>query len=442
MDAVRLEHAKIELQSGAARRIRSGDGERDGGPRRGHAQRSLAAALALCVGALLAGVTRAAGPTVIVLSFDGTRSDYPARTETPAFDRMTRDGARGQLRPVFPSNTFPNHVSLATGTYPDRHGIVGNVFLEPGRGLYRMSADAGWIEAEPLWIAAERQGVKSASYFWVGSETDWQGRRASYRVTPFDGSVPESKKVDQILAWLDRPEAERPRLVMSWWHGCDEQGHRRGPDHSSIATQLHVQDAELGRLIAALDQRRAWDHTTLMVVSDHGMAGVWERIDAEEVLRASGISGQVIPGGGYAIVWLKDPARRADAIKAFSGLEGVEVHASDALPADLRAYHPRRSGHLLLITEPPRFFVSDPSWTQWFYYGAGGFLGVHPGMHGYRADRTDMQAIFFALGRQVPRGAALGEVRSIDVAPTAARLLGIDPPAGSEGKAIFAKTGD
>jgi predicted AlkP superfamily pyrophosphatase or phosphodiesterase len=386
---------------------------------------------------LLAGAVRAGEPTVILLSLDGTRADYPERTETPAFDRMEREGARGSLTPVFPSNTFPSHVSLATGTHPDRHGIVGNVFFEPGRGLYRMAADASWIEAEPLWIAAERQGVRSASFFWVGSETDWHGRGASYRITPFDGAAPESRKVDQIVAWLDLPEAERPRLVLSWWHGCDAPGHRRGPDHASITSALRAQDRELGRLLARLDARRAWDDTTLIVTSDHGMAAVSERIDAEARLRKRRIGARVIPGGGYAIVWLDDAERRAEAQAALADLPGVEVHASDALPPELRAAHPRRGGHLFLITAPPRFFSAAPGFAERVYYGAASLLGVRRGMHGYRPDRSDMKAIFFALGRGVPRGEALGELRAIDVAPTAARLLGIEPPAQSEGRALF-----
>ena len=113
-----------------------------------------------------AAAADAAAPIVIVLSWDGMRHDFPERADTPALDRMERDGARGTLVPVFPSNTFPNHVSLATGTHPDRHGIVGNRFTDRERGRYSYSSDASWIQAEPVWIAAERQGVRAATFFW------------------------------------------------------------------------------------------------------------------------------------------------------------------------------------------------------------------------------------------------------------------------------------
>ena len=114
---------------------------------------------------LLSGAAAAAPPeppVVIVLSWDGTRYDYPERAQTLALARMQRDGARAdRLTPVFPSSTFPNHVSLATGTYVDRHGIIGNRFKDDAGRVFDYSNDASWIAAEPLWIAAERQGVRS-----------------------------------------------------------------------------------------------------------------------------------------------------------------------------------------------------------------------------------------------------------------------------------------
>ncbi len=366
----------------------------------------------------------AAEPIVIVLSWDGVRHDYPERAETPALDRMARAGARAaRLVPVFPSNTFPNHVALATGTYVDRHGIVGNVFRDSERGRFSYSNDASWIEAEPLWAAAERQGVRAAAFFWVGSETDWNGRGASYRRTPFDTEVPESEKVDQILAWLDLPEESRPRLIMSWWHGADHVGHERGPDDGQIPRQLARQDRELGRLLAGLDLRALWERTTLFVVSDHGMSRATEAVDVRARLEEHGISAAVISAGGSGYVFLEDPSQRDEAIEHLTRLEGVRAHAGGGLPAALRAYHPRRSGDVVVITEPPRA-VSARSL-------AGG-----RGMHGYLPQHPDMAAIFYAMGRGIPAGLAPDSVRAIDLAATVSALLAIEPPAASEGRVL------
>lgn len=373
---------------------------------------------------------------MIVLSWDGVRHDFPERAETPALDRMARAGARAsRLVPVFPTNTFPNHVSLATGTYVDRHGIVGNRFVDAERGRFNYSADASWIQAEPLWAAAERQGVRAAAFFWVGSETDWNGVGATYRKAPFDSGVDEATKVDQVLAWLDLPEAERPRLIMSWWHGSDHAAHEVGPDHSDVADALEKQDAQLGRLLEGIDTRGLWDSTTLLVVSDHGMAEVTEAVDVDTPLDEHGIKAQVVRGSGVAYVFIKDGARRAEALDVLDKLEGVRAYPSDGVPAELRSYYPGRSGDITVVAEPPHV-IRAPGVSGSAGSFLKGLLGRRTGMHGYRPDHPDMSAVFYAVGRGVPAGLELGAMRAIDIAPTVAVLLDIDPPGQSEGKPI------
>lgn len=385
-----------------------------------------------------AGVAAAASlealPTVILLSLDGVRHDYLDRGagKLPALTRIARQGARAEaLVPVFPSSTFPNHVTLATGTHPDRHGIVANRFFDRQRepGDFDYANDASWIEAEPLWVAAERQGVRAASFFWVGSETDWRGAGASHRRAPFDSGVAESEKVDQILAWLDLPTTERPRLVLSWWHGADSAGHRFGPDAPETLRQLAGQDRELGRLLKGLDARGAWAATTLLVVSDHGMASLapGERIDARKVLRERGIGARVIPAGGLAHVFLEDASHGKLAREALAALPGVRAYPGDALPAELRYAHPHRTGDLVAVTDPPRYFGSSRLLRR-----------LEPrGGHGYEPSHPSMAGVFLALGRAVRPGLRLGRVRALDVAATAAALLGIDPPRQSEGNSIL-----
>jgi predicted AlkP superfamily pyrophosphatase or phosphodiesterase len=392
-------------------------------------------ALALLL-VLLAGAARAEDPVVILLSWDGVRHDYPDRTALPALGRMAAQGVRAErLVPIFPSNTFPCHVALATGTYADRHGIVDNRFLDRERGRYAYSSDASWIQAEPLWVTAERQGVRAATFFWVGSETDWHGVGASLRRAPFDADIGEAEKVEQIVAWLDLPPAERPRLVMSWWHGADGPGHRKGPDHPDVTAALREQDGQLDDPPAALDARHAWDHTTLIVVSDHGMTAVDESLDAQAPLAAAGIEAEVLPSSSFASVFLKNPGQLDRAARVLAGLDGVTVYRADELPEAWRFRHPTRTGDLVVVTSPPRTFTR-PGLAESAVLAIGGLLDWRSGMHGYDPALPDMGAIFLALGRGVPAGRHLGAVRSIDVAPTVAALLGIDPPLQAEGRPL------
>jgi len=375
-------------------------------------------------------------PTVIVISWDGVRHDYPARAEFPALQRMARQGARAlRLAPVFPSSTFPSHVSLATGAPTEVHGIVDNRFRDRERGLYDYSNDASWMLAEPIWVAAERQGIRSAVFFWVGSETAWQGVAASYRMTPFDPKVGEAKKVEQILAWLDLPTAERPQLILSWWHGADGAGHRHGPDDEAVVRALREQDRQLGKLFRGLDERDAWATTTVLLVSDHGMTRITTPIYLEALLEAADIPAETLRSSAVSHVFLDHPADRSRALEALAHQEGFHAYPGDALPASLQLGPPARLGDLVVVAEPPYAFRSGILETI-----ADG-LGLNRGAHGYHPRQLDMAGIFLALGRGVSPGEALEEVSSLDVAPSVARLLGIDPPRHARGRPIPALGG-
>lgn len=389
----------------------------------------------LCFFAALAsaGLAAAGSPTVILLSLDGVRADYPDRRPLPGFARLMTQGARAEkLVPVFPPTTFPGHVSLATGAPVDRHGIVGNEFRDRDRGRFRYVNDASWQEAEPIWVTAERQGVTSALFFWVGSEGPWRGTSARRYEHPFDSEIPEAKKVDRILGWLDLSAEQRPHLILCWWHGADRPGHRYGPDSAAVDGALAEQDAQLVRLLEGLDARDLWQDTTLVLVSDHGMAAVSEGIDLHEVLEEKGIASEVFPSGGIASIHLADPAQREEARAVLAGLPGVEVFASDALPAAWRYGPARRLGDLVATTTPPRVFRE----STLARVAAG--VGLMQGAHGYDPKRDDMGGIFLAMGRGVVKGTRLPAVSSIDVAPTVARLLGIEAPRDAEGHALAA----
>ncbi len=392
--------------------------------------------LAFLLGLLIGTAASADEARVILLSWDGVRHDYLDRAEFPALARVQRQGARAErLIPVFPSSTFPNHVSLATGTWPDRHGIVDNVFRDHERGIFDYSNNANWITAEPLWVAAERQAVRSALYFWVGSESDWNGTGTHFRVRPFDAGVSENKKVEQIIVWLDLPAAERPRLIMSWWHGADKAGHRFGPDSPRIVRAIQEQDRELARLLAALDARRAWSDTTLLIVSDHGMTHATHILNLKDSLHEQELRADVLQSAGSAHIFLKDPVDAKRAVVFLNSLDGVRAYPRDAIPEHLRVHHPSRTGDIVALATPPLRFGSLRS-PKMLISRAAMAIGSPQGAHGYDPRHPDMAGILLAIGRGVAPGTRLPAAHVIDVAPTAARLLGIEPPHDAEGEAL------
>ena len=372
-----------------------------------------------------------AAPSVIVISWDGVRHDYPERTDLPELARMAREGARAErLLPVFPSSTFPTHVSLATGARPERHGIIDNRFRDRERGLFDYENDASWLLAEPIWATAERQGLRTATYFWVGSETPWQGVAATHRMAPFDSSVSEATKVEQILAWLDLPPQERPRLILSWWHGADRSGHLHGPDHEAVKQALRDQDRQLGELLRGLDARNAWGSTTLLLVSDHGMTRISKSIQLEAMLEAAGIRAETILSSAVSHVFLEDSGEREKALSALGSLEGAHAYTPETLPEPLGLGPASRVGDLVVVAEPPYAFRTGA--LSEIARGLGKGLGAH----GYDARHPDMAGVLFAMGRGIEPGGRLGVLSALDVAPSIAALLDIEPPRHAEGHPI------
>ncbi len=364
---------------------------------------------------------------VILLSWDGMRHDFPDKAEYPAFQRMEAEGIRaGKLKPVSPPNTFPGHVSLATGTTPDVHGIIENVFYDREKGMYRYSSEADWLNAEPLWIAAERQGVKTATYFWVGSESDWRGQGTSYRMAPFDAGRPEAEKVDQIIQWLDLPSAERPRLIMSYWRGADATAHMKGPNHPDVTEIIRVQDNELGRLMAALDARNLWPKTTLMIVTDHGMTEVSETVPIRDELESAGLDVIINGGASAQHIFLKQAQDRAAVLEVLHKQKNIQVFMGDAIPKHMQATN--RTADIVITTKPPYTFSAPNGLMQQLIVWAAPVLGWQHGGHGFDPEMPDMAGIFYAMGHGVTQGKPMPEIHQLDIAPTVTRLLGIEKP--------------
>jgi predicted AlkP superfamily pyrophosphatase or phosphodiesterase len=385
--------------------------------------RRLTGIVALLLACLAAVPGRAeTPPSVILISLDGTRPADLEGADLPTFAALRRRGAwASRMLPVFPSSTFPNHVTLVTGVSPDVHGIVSNAFVDSERGEFDKDADPTWLLAEPLWSIAAQHGVVSASYHWVGSEGPWRSGRGPRFWMPFDENVPEKKKVKQILAWLAGPEP-RPRLVTVWFRGADAAAHRAGLETPPVRRALRSQDAALASLVAGLDASGAFAHTTLLIVSDHGMAPVYRRVDLGAALRTAGVKGKVYGAGGMATVSFEKGGDFLERTLSVASSLGLKAWPREETPKDLHARHPR-FGDVVVVA--PMGLAIQSARTPPMY-----------GAHGYPPQEPAMGALFLAVGRGAPAGLDLGELRSLDVAPTVLRLLGLEVPASMQGQPI------
>jgi len=357
--------------------------------------------------------------TVVLISLDGTRPADVNEAWLPSLVALGRRGARAEaLVPVSPSNTFPNHVSLVTGVHPDEHGLVNNDFDDPVRGGFDEEAIHEWIESEPIWSIAERSGIPTASYYWVGSEGPWARGPGPRETRIFSSRTLERTKVDRILAWLDDADPEkRPRLITCWFHGGDHAGHEDGPGAPSVGEALRPQDRQIARLIEGMEARGLFATTTLIFVSDHGMVDAEKRVNLGTLLRKHGLRAKTFGIGGFASI-IAGPTRRRpsdlDRIVEVVRAAGLVAWRRDQAPADWHVANPRY-GDVVVRAPIGTAIVTTTS--------------VIDGFHGYAPEEPAMAGLLVAYGRGVRAGASLGRVSSLAIAPTVLRLLGLPMPA-------------
>lgn len=372
-------------------------------------------------------------PYVVLVSFDGFRHDYLDRYDLPHFRRLAREGVRAaSLVPVFPTKTFSNHYSIATGTYPARHGVLANEVYDPERdALFRVSdtlaaRDARWYGGEPIWATAERQGMRSATFFWAGSEAPVGGVRPTFS-RPYDASFPDAARVDTVLRWLGLPAERRPHLVTLYLSLVDQAAHDHGPDAPETAEAVRRADAVLGRLLDGIAALPVAGRVNVVVLSDHGLADVsGGRVHAlEDHVSLEGVR-TVNAGPFMQLFFGGDTARMERAYAALrEGLPHGRVYRRAEIPAELRLRGSPRAGDLLVVMEAPHMISRTRRPSRWW---------TQPGNHGYAPSNLDMHGIFLAAGPGVRPG-RLPSFESVHVYPFLAGLLGLTPAAEIDGRA-------
>ena len=192
-------------------------------------------------------------------------------------DSRTRGRAPSAWCRPSPSKTFPNHYTIATGLYPGEHGMVANSMYDPefdarfGLHLRAEVENGRWWGGEPIWVTVEKQGLRSATYFWPGTAAEIGGVRPTHWRS-YDGDVPNEERVDEALRWLRMPDHERPAFITLYMSDVDSAGHDHGPDSPLTDRAIASVDAALGRLLDGFAELPTGIEPNVLVVSDHGMA--------------------------------------------------------------------------------------------------------------------------------------------------------------------------
>jgi predicted AlkP superfamily pyrophosphatase or phosphodiesterase len=368
---------------------------------------------------------------VVLVSLDGFRYDYAKKDGAKHILALAKEGASAPdgMVPSYPSLTFPNHYTLVTGLYPEHHGIVANSFYDPVRRQKyaytdpKSDTDGRWYGGTPLWSLAEKQGMRSACFFWPGSEAEIAGERPSYYLK-YDDTFPDDKRIDQVIAWLSLPAEQRPHFITLYYSNVDHAGHKFGPDTPETRDAVKHVD----QLIGDLHTRLAKTHlpVDLIVVSDHGMVttqGGWIDLDKFADLSHFTTSGSLL----YA-----DEGPEAATEHAYQQLKSAsgdfKVYRRAKMPANFEYnQNPREGDPVIVPTGPFAIRAHAPEDPAKDY-------PPNKGSHGYDPrEMTEMRAIFYAEGPDIRRGVTVRPFENVNLFPFVAELLGLDAPA-SDGK--------
>lgn len=443
----------------------------------------------LSIGAL-AGIsvlaTAASPPAwpLVLLSIDGLRPDYVIEADRyglriPNLRRILAEGAHARgVAGVLPTVTYSSHATLVTGVSPARHGILYNLPFDPlGQNLDGWYWYAEDIRVPTLWDAAADADLLSASVDWpvsVGARVRWnivQYWRSELPDAPDDHKLSRLLSTPGLLAEAERAvgpypsgyaydleadrrraafnvwliESRRPRLHLGYFSALDEETHLTWPGSPRALAVLEEIDTLVGQVRAAAE-RAGGGRAVLAVVSDHGHAMTTRELRLNEALRAAGLillnergrpTGWKAFGwgtGGSSAVMLADPQDEATQRTVSGILQRLAALPDSPIQRVLDGAQARAAGGFpdaaFVVGVKPDVRISgkmeDP------------VLGpaLPEGEHGHLPENLEMDASLFIVGPGIPAGRDFGRVDMRDIAPTLARLIGLELP-GAEGRDLL-----
>ena len=428
---------------------------------------------------------------VVLMSVDGLANFYmddPA-ADMPTIRKLAAEGAKAaSMRASDPTVTWPNHTTLVTGVPPAKHGVLGNNFFDRVKNekvalIWDPVLNKDEIVKVPtIYDVAKSAGLKTAAIRWPATRgaksIDWNSpdlgedalilkyttpeligecKAAGFKITQKEdgtgkiGSQTLKEGIEADTMWTkilnNVLHKHRPNLALHHVVVVDHTEHADGPRSPEAYQAIKAADENV-RLVWEQLQKDFPGKATLIVTSDHGFSENKISVLPNVVLKEKGlvevdgkeVTGgvvRVVPQGGSALIYILDDANRDKITKqvkdAFANVEGVSsLIAADEFPAYGIA-NPRRDPHApdMVLFAKMNYFFGDT--------GAGSIptetKSERRGSHGHDSNFPDLHAMFVVSGAGIKPGTNLGDIDNKQVAPTIAKLLGIEMP-GVEGKPL------
>jgi ectonucleotide pyrophosphatase/phosphodiesterase family member 5 len=364
------------------------------------------------------------GPRVptLLISLDGFRADKldTFLEENPSANikkYFVNVGVKADyMIPSFPSLTFPNHFTLVTGLYMETHGIVANQFYDPNidQKINFLSNDNSgldakwWNKAEPVWISAKNQGLKTFSFFWTGSEV-W-GRTPDIFLK-YNERYEFKIRCDKVVNWFKKYQIDFGTL---YFNEPDHTGHSFGPDSKQYSDKIKEVDDTIGYLIEKLEREGLLKNMNVIIVSDHGMAQMTKTIVVKDVVDEKLIDSTKTIYNIVSNIYPKNESDREKVYQAFKKNENFEVYYKEEVPERLHYQNSERIAPIVVICKEGFALRTTNSGT---------FLN---GNHGFDNTVKSMRAIFLARGPDFVQNGRIEKLNNVDIYPLLCVLLKID----------------
>ncbi|XP_072026904.1 venom phosphodiesterase 2-like [Amphiura filiformis] len=364
-------------------------------------------------------------PPLILISLDGFRANFMKRGLNPILKRLSECGvSTPYMIPSFPTVTFPNHYTIVTGLYPESHGLIDNSMYDPVlREQFCLSCDEAmnnhWWGGEPIWNTVVKQGKRSASYFWTGSDVDIQDMRPTYYFL-YDGDNSYEQRVDVLRGWLSLPDDRRPDFITMYLDEPDHTGHDPGPDSDEENEVLKHVDEIIERLMDSIVELGMENCVNIMVIADHGMANrtcdqvyILDDYINKDDYYTRNTAGTMLRIDPKSSAVIGDPKEIVAALKCKHPV---------AVPA-IKQDVPKRWHYINNRRIEDTVVPVEAGWTA----NDGPTTWCDGGTHGYDNLSPYMQALFIAYGPAFKQNLQVEPFQNIELYNLMCEILGIDP---------------
>ncbi|RCN38419.1 putative phage DNA packaging protein [Ancylostoma caninum] len=372
-------------------------------------------------------------PPLVIISLDGYSRSYLSRRLQPTFDRIAECGVMAErVFPSFPTLTYPNHVTIATGLHPGHHGIVANTLYDLNvssqkENLGKSILD-GFYTKEPIWSLYQRQTKrKAATVSWIGSYHNSSYYMQPDYMVPFTEGIHPNEKLDQALKWLKLDDDKRPGLIMVYITEPDHMGHLcMGEKEKELNDAIVLVEKALKNFLAKLKAQNILECVNIVILSDHGMAEIKNNMVLENLFSLKGVI--VSPGVNTLIFRGNSTVTHEEIMSALTcnGTDRVRVFTKATVPVRFHYSESRRIGDYIIVGQRDTNIYSTAKEVNLKKKGAHGFDYLQPEMH----------TIMFARGPSFKEKVVLPPYLTVEYMNLWTKLLHL-PPHENDGEPDF-----